>query len=56
LAAALEAKGFIDLYQTQFDNLNIVLTGGDAIYLKPYLSDGIKNDALLLMKGLYSVV
>jgi type III pantothenate kinase len=56
LAAALEARGFIALYKTNFENLNVVLTGGDAIYLKPHLPDDVVSDKILIMKGLYAVL
>jgi type III pantothenate kinase len=56
LAAALEARGFIELYKTNFENLNVVLTGGDAIYLKPHLPSEVISDKILIMKGLYAVL
>ena len=55
LAAALEAKGFVELYRSRFAPLNVVLTGGDAMYLKPYLPDAIVDNTLI-MRGLYSVI
>jgi type III pantothenate kinase len=56
LAAALEARGFIDLYKSNFENLNLVLTGGDAIYMKPHLPSDVISDKTLIMKGLYAVL
>jgi type III pantothenate kinase len=56
LAAALEANGFIERYKKQFPNLNIILTGGDAIYLKPHLPEFVQSDKLLIIKGLASVL
>lgn len=56
LAAALEARGFIDLYKSNFENLNVILTGGDAIYMKPHLPSDVISDKILIMKGLHAVL
>ena len=35
--AILEIEGFIQLFQTQLSPLQVILTGGDATFLKPFL-------------------
>ena len=56
LGAALEAKGFIELYTQRYDALNIIVTGGDAPYLLPYLPRTAVHDKFLIIKGLHAIL
>ena len=50
-----EIDGFINYYHSRYDNLNIVLTGGNASYFARQLKNKIFADAGFLFKGLYAV-
>ncbi|QQL48812.1 type III pantothenate kinase [Mucilaginibacter ginkgonis] len=56
-----EAEGFISGYREQYPELNIILTGGDGIFLDTLLKNSIfapyiKNDPYLVLKGLNAVI
>ena len=56
-----EVEGFIQSYREQYPNLNIILTGGDGIFLDTLLKNSIfapyiKNDPYLVLKGLNAVI
>ena len=55
LGMASEIDGIIDRYKEKYDNLNILLTGGDASYFTPFLKNKIIVDADLIFKGLYAI-
>ncbi|HTC01445.1 MAG TPA: type III pantothenate kinase, partial [Ferruginibacter sp.] len=50
-----EIDGFINFYKSKYDNLNIVLTGGDATYFAGQLKNEIFTDLNFLFKGLYAL-
>ncbi|MBI3883146.1 MAG: type III pantothenate kinase [Sphingobacteriales bacterium] len=50
-----EIDGFIELYNSKYNNLNIILTGGDAIYFARQLKSRIFTDINFLFKGLYAL-
>ncbi|HTB52059.1 MAG TPA: type III pantothenate kinase [Ferruginibacter sp.] len=52
---AYEIDGFINFYKSRYDNLNIVLTGGDATYFASQLKNKIFTDPDFLFKGLYAL-
>ena len=50
-----EMDGYIDFYQNQYGNFNVVLTGGDAGYFARHLKNKIFADLKFLFKGLYAI-
>ncbi|HMG82955.1 MAG TPA: type III pantothenate kinase [Ferruginibacter sp.] len=50
-----EIDGFINFYKSRYENLNIVLTGGDATYFARQLKNEIFTDLNFLFKGLYAL-
>ncbi|MBS1607683.1 MAG: type III pantothenate kinase [Bacteroidetes bacterium] len=55
LGIVYEIEGFIDEYTQKFDNFNVLLTGGDIVYLASHLKKGIFADSELIFKGLYAI-
>ena len=55
LGMAKEIDGFIDEYRSKFRNFNVVLTGGDIVYLASHLKNKIFADPELIFKGLYAI-
>lgn len=51
-----EIKGFISHFKSKSSNLNVFLTGGDAIFLGAELKSGIFADQNLVLKGLNSLI
>lgn len=51
-----EVKGIIELYKQLEPSVNIVLTGGNALYLQKGLKNGIFADPDLILKGLNSIL
>lgn len=52
---AREIDGMIDLYHEKYNNINVVLTGGDAHYFARHLKNRIFVDPDLIFKGLYAI-
>jgi type III pantothenate kinase len=52
---AKEIDGVIGAYQERFDNLHVLMTGGDALYFMPFLKKKITEDPDLIFKGLYVI-
>jgi type III pantothenate kinase len=50
-----EIDGFINFYKSKYENLTIVLTGGDAAYFAKQLKTEIFTDPNFLFKGLYAL-
>ncbi len=48
----LEIDGVIDLYKSRFEDLTIILTGGDTLFLSKRLKNTIFADSKFLLKGL----
>jgi len=55
LGMAKEMDGFIEAYQHKYRNFNVLLTGGDIVYLAPHLKSKIFADPDLIFKGLYAI-
>lgn len=55
LGIAYEFGGFIEEYARKFDNFNVLLTGGDIVYLASHIKNGIFADSELIFKGLYAI-
>ena len=55
LGIAKEIDGFINDYRERFRNFNVLLTGGDIVYLASHLKSKIFADPDLLFKGLYAI-
>jgi type III pantothenate kinase len=52
---AKEIEGVIDAYEDRYENLHVLMTGGDANYFKPFLRKKITEDPDLIFKGLYVI-
>jgi len=55
LGMAKEIDGFIDAYKEKYGNFNVLLTGGDIVYLASHLKNKIFADPDLIFKGLYAI-
>lgn len=55
LGMAKEIDGIIKAYRERFRKFNVVLTGGDIVYLAPHLKSKIFADPDLIFKGLYAI-
>lgn len=55
MGMAKEIDGFIDAYREKFRNFNVLLTGGDIVYLGSHLKNKIFADPDLIFKGLYAI-
>ena len=55
LGMAKEMDGFIDAYKEKYRNFNVLLTGGDIVYLASHLKSKIFADPDLIFKGLYAI-
>lgn len=57
LGMAKEIDGVIDAYKAKYDNLHVLLTGGNARNFVPHLinATGIFVDEQLIFKGLYAI-
>ncbi len=52
---AKEIDGVIEAYEERYENLHVLMTGGDAQYFKPFLKKKITEDPDLIFKGLYII-
>lgn len=55
LGMAKEIDGFIDAYRERYRNFNVLLTGGDIVYLASHIKNKIFADPDLIFKGLYAI-
>ena len=55
LGMAMEIDGFVNAYKEKFRNFNVLLTGGDIVYLASHLKNKIFADPDLIFKGLYAI-
>lgn len=55
LGMAKEIDGIIDSYSKKYNNLNVLLTGGDSTYFAHHLKNKIFADLNLIFKGLYAI-
>ncbi len=50
-----EIDGYVNSYREKFRNFNVLLTGGDTVYLASHLKNKIFADPELIYKGLYAI-
>jgi len=55
LGLAKEIDGIIDSYSEKYNNLNVLLTGGDSTYFAHLLKNKIFADLNLIFKGMYAI-
>ncbi|MCB0740470.1 MAG: type III pantothenate kinase, partial [Chitinophagaceae bacterium] len=55
LGMAKEIDGITAAYEEKFGNFNVLLTGGDIVYLASHLKKKIFADPDLIFKGLYGI-
>ena len=55
MGMAKEIDGFIEAYRERWRNFNVLLTGGDIVYLASHLKNKIFADPDLIFKGLYAI-
>jgi len=55
LGMAKEVDGIIEAYEEKYDNFNVLLSGGDAVYFCRHLKKKIFADPHLIYKGLYAI-
>ncbi len=55
LGMAKEVEGVIEAYEERYDNFNVLLSGGDAVYFTRHLKKKIFADPYLIYKGLYAI-
>lgn len=55
MGLAKEIDGFIEAYRERYRNFNVLLTGGDIVYLASHLKNKIFADPDLIFKGLYAI-
>ncbi|MGC4037884.1 MAG: type III pantothenate kinase [Chitinophagaceae bacterium] len=55
LGIVYELQGFISEYSRIFDRLNVLINGGDMVYLAPHLNNELSADPDLIFKGLYGI-
>lgn len=55
LGMAKEIDGFISAYRERYRNFNVLLTGGDIVYLASHIKNRIFADPDLIFKGLYAI-
>ncbi len=52
---AKEIDGVIEAYEERYENLHVLMTGGDARYFTPLLKKTMVEDPDLIFKGLYVI-
>ena len=52
---AKEIDGMIEAYEEKYDNINVLLSGGDSTYFIRHLKKKIFADPYLIYKGLYAI-
>ncbi len=55
LGMSSEIDGIINAYGEKYNNLNVLLTGGDMSFFTPHLHNKVYADYDLLYKGLYAI-
>lgn len=55
LGMAKEIDGIVDEYEQRFGNFNVLLTGGDIVFLGSHFKKRIFADPDLIFKGLYAI-
>jgi type III pantothenate kinase len=52
----MEMKGYINTFSNQYQDLQIILTGGDASYFVDKLKGAIFAEPDLILKGLHEIL
>ena len=55
LGMAKEIDGIVEAYEEKYDNINVLISGGDAGYFTRHLKKKIFADPHLIYKGLYAI-
>ena len=55
MGLAEEIDGIINNYREKFNNINVLLTGGDVVFFAQHLKNKIFADPDLIFKGLYAI-
>ena len=55
IGMANEIDGIINNYKEKFNNVNVLLTGGDVFYFAPHLKSRIFTEPDLIFKGLFAL-
>jgi len=55
LGMSKEIDGIIEAYKEKYDNLQVLMTGGDMSFFLPHLRNKLLADPDLLFKGLYAI-
>ncbi|PZP49532.1 MAG: type III pantothenate kinase [Pseudopedobacter saltans] len=55
LGMSKEIDGIIDLYKQKYNNLQVLMTGGDMPFFSSHLKNEIYADAQLVYKGIWSI-
>jgi type III pantothenate kinase len=55
LGMCKEIDGIIEAYALKYNNLNVLLTGGDMDFFVPHLKNKVFADVHLIYKGLYAI-
>jgi len=55
LGMAAEIDGIINRYKEKFEDINVLLTGGDTLNLVNHLKNKVIADSNLILKGLYAI-
>jgi len=55
IGMAKEIDGMIEAYEEKYENINVLVSGGDAQYFNHYLKRKIFADPDLIFKGLYAI-
>lgn len=55
LGMSKEIDGMIDMYKEHYNNLQVLMTGGDMPFFSSHLKNEIYTDALLVYKGILAI-
>lgn len=55
LGMCKEIDGMIEAYEEKYNNLQVLLTGGDMQFFTPHLKKQVEADVNLMYKGLYAI-
>ncbi len=55
LGMSKEIDGIIDEYKLRYDNLKVLMTGGDMQFFTPHLKNEVLADATLVYKGIFAI-
>ncbi len=55
LGMSKEIDGIVDMYREKYNNLQVLMTGGDMPFFSPHLKNEIYTDPQLVYKGIWSI-